>query len=245
MSSAARSLRALRRHSGRKPEATQVDSPCRSETLGRALGLATSRSLAALVAQPSFPNGTGILGRLSLLDRAEAVSQNGPNSGASIGGGTTPSQAHRKPPSDGTTTSFGPIFRGFLPLPAEWSIFRGLRNSLHARGQSGPDDARASSPDFAGPAACRRHRFCRHAAAHRVIALATKGSRRSDPNAVAAHDRIRPAPSVGARLLDGLRIARVWDAPEFVAALHQERARRLRRAGCRFGVGVCRWPGPS
>jgi hypothetical protein len=36
--------------------------------------LATSRSLAALVAQNSFPNGTGILGRLSLLDRAESGS---------------------------------------------------------------------------------------------------------------------------------------------------------------------------
>jgi hypothetical protein len=34
--------------------------------------LATSRSIAALVVQPSFPNGTGILGRLSLLDRAES-----------------------------------------------------------------------------------------------------------------------------------------------------------------------------
>ena len=39
-----------------------------------ALLLATSRSIAALVAQPSFPNGTGILGRLSLLDRAESGS---------------------------------------------------------------------------------------------------------------------------------------------------------------------------
>jgi hypothetical protein len=36
--------------------------------------VATSRSLAALVAQHSFPNGTGILGRLSLLDRAESGS---------------------------------------------------------------------------------------------------------------------------------------------------------------------------
>jgi hypothetical protein len=36
--------------------------------------LVTSRSLAALVAQHSFPNGTGILGRLSLLDRAESGS---------------------------------------------------------------------------------------------------------------------------------------------------------------------------
>jgi hypothetical protein len=36
--------------------------------------LATSKSIAALVAQPSFPNGTGILGRLSLLDRVEGGS---------------------------------------------------------------------------------------------------------------------------------------------------------------------------
>jgi hypothetical protein len=36
--------------------------------------LATSRSIAALVAQPSFPNGTGIVGRLALLDGAESGS---------------------------------------------------------------------------------------------------------------------------------------------------------------------------
>ena len=36
--------------------------------------MATSRSIAALAAQPSFPNGTGILGRLALMDRAESGS---------------------------------------------------------------------------------------------------------------------------------------------------------------------------
>ena len=53
------------------------------------------------------------------LPCAEAVSQNGPNSGVSISRGTPPSRRRRRPPSDGTATSFGPIFREPLPPPAE------------------------------------------------------------------------------------------------------------------------------
>jgi hypothetical protein len=46
----------------------------RTPTTPRDSQLATSGSIAALVAQPPFPNGTGSLSRLSLLDRAESGS---------------------------------------------------------------------------------------------------------------------------------------------------------------------------
>jgi len=64
--------------------------------------------------------GTGIsTPSTASLPCARSVSQNGPNSGASISRGTPPLQRRRRPPSDGTATSFGPIFREPLPPPAE------------------------------------------------------------------------------------------------------------------------------
>lgn len=74
-------------------EGPSHETPPVAHRMGAGLLLATSRSLAALVAQHSFPNGTGILGRLSLLDRAE--------SGSLVESAARATLRERRPPTGG------------------------------------------------------------------------------------------------------------------------------------------------
>jgi hypothetical protein len=74
------------------------------------------------------------------------------------------------------------------------------------------DDARVRSGSSAAGADLR---FARPVGAIGTCEINGKHA----PAALATDFSSRPAPSVGPRLLDGLRIARFWDAPEFVAAL--------------------------